>query len=273
MPRRPVDPAVLHGAALEAWYRRSPAEVEEERRAVARERREAFFGGPVGESGGAPAAGLTNAVSHGDDVLWMRNGHGGYSAVRTSGRAAMFRDEGAISSSALGLEDSEARLFPVGNPENRRLKREYIRKKGSWPQTPDGRDYDVSHIRAIADGGTNTLDNIEPMHPDEHRAKHKNEGDNRRFAMRRAIAKAFGGTVEPPANAPKKPKPPPIRGFGPLGIVTGLTGILSGRIRTDSFDNFVSDMMGVPSQEDVWRSNEEYRKRNHPKSKPGDVFI
>lgn len=36
---------------------------------------------------------------------------------------------------------------------------------------------------------------------------------------------------------------------------TSLTGILSGRIRTDNPFNFVSDLFGIDSPEDVMRAN------------------
>jgi hypothetical protein len=92
----------------------------------------------------------------------------------------------------------DADLLYVGNPHNRRLRRQHVKANGPWPTTDDGRNYDVAHKRAIADGGTNTLDNIEPMHPDEHAAQHLNNGDSARWGKRASIAQAFGGTVEPP---------------------------------------------------------------------------
>lgn len=39
-----IDPARLQGAALKRWYERSPADLEEERRAEAARRHESFFG-------------------------------------------------------------------------------------------------------------------------------------------------------------------------------------------------------------------------------------
>ena len=35
---RPVDPTSLSGDALDAWYRRSPADIEQERQASAKAR-------------------------------------------------------------------------------------------------------------------------------------------------------------------------------------------------------------------------------------------
>jgi hypothetical protein len=45
--------------------------------------------------------------------------------------------------------------------------------------------------------------------------------------------------------------------LGPLSIIPDITGILSGRIRTDSVDNFMSDMFGFPSQEDQRKASKE----------------
>jgi hypothetical protein len=154
--------------------------------------------------------------------------------------------------------DETVQMIPVGNPHNPRLKREWVRAKGiPWPRDPvTGRDYDVGHKRALADGGTNTLDNIEPIHPDAHRAQHMENGDPARWGRRPGTARAFGGRV--------------ARGLGALDLIPTITGLLSGRIRTDSWENFVSDMTGIPSAEDVRRQNEELRKRYFPNTKPGD---
>ena len=148
----------------------------------------------------------------------------------------------------------DGEFIEIGNPHNRRLRQEYLRKYGYWPKTDDGRNYDVSHRRAIADGGTNTLDNIEPMHPDEHKAKHRNEGDNARFGRRPSIARAFGGKVEPPRAASK------VRGLGGMFSPLDILGIMSGRIRTDSFSDFASDLVGMPSPEDMAKEQEARRR-------------
>jgi hypothetical protein len=129
-------------------------------------------------------------------------------------------------------------LVLVGNPANRRLRSEYERSTGqAWPRDPrTGRNYDVAHIRAIADGGKNELSNIRPMHPDAHLAEHIANGDLSRWAKRAGIAAAFGGKVE--------------RSLGAIGYIPNITGIISGRIRTDNFDNFANDMIGMPSRQD-----------------------
>ncbi|WP_312163334.1 HNH endonuclease signature motif containing protein [Phenylobacterium sp.] len=276
MPRRAVDPANLEGEALNRWYLRTPTDVEVERRVAADQRHQEFFGQPqLGPELALPEMQPQHTLAGDDDVLWMPTGRGGYRAVRggSSGSWSSI-DEGPVWPGALPAEPAApefAAFLNVGNPENKRLKQEYIQKHGYWPKAADGRDYDVSHIRAIADGGTNTLDNIEPMDPDEHRAKHQRDGDPQRYGKRPGIARAFGGKVEPPAHAPKPARSPRVNGLGLLGLIPNITGILSGRIRTDSFDNFTSDMLGYPSQEDIRRRNEELRRRYFPNSKPGDL--
>ena len=161
-------------------------------------------------------------------------------------------------------------MIPVGNPANPGLRSDWERANGRrWPRTPDGRSYDVAHKRAIADGGTNTLDNIEPMHPDGHKAKHRNDGDSGRWGRRSSIARAFGGRVEPPNPGGK------VRGFGgplnPLDIL----GILSGRIRTDTFPNFMSDVIGVPSPDDMRfeRQRMERQRLLYPDCPPGSDCV
>lgn len=137
----------------------------------------------------------------------------------------------------------------VGNPENLRLRNEWERANGRpWPRTADGRRYDVAHIRAIADGGTNTLDNIQPMDPDEHQASHKD--DRSRWGKRSSIARAFGGRVEPPTHAPR-PRGSVVRGLGLLGIIPNITGVLSGRVGTDTPVHFWNDLLGLSSEDDI----------------------
>jgi hypothetical protein len=137
--------------------------------------------------------------------------------------------------------DEGLTLIPLGNPANPRLRREWERREGRpWPRDPvTGRNYDVAHQKALADGGTNTLDNIRPMHPDAHRAEHIANGDHARWGARPGIARAFGGTV--------------ARGLDIFSLAPIITGVLSGRIRTDTPANFWSDIAGVPSEDDLRR--------------------
>jgi hypothetical protein len=140
----------------------------------------------------------------------------------------------------------------VGNPAHPRLRREWSQKGGlPWPKDPvTGRNYDVAHIIAKADGGKDHVDNIRPMHPNDHYAEHMANGDPGRWGRRPGIARAFGGTV--------------ARSLGPLSIFSDILGMISGRIRTDNLDNLTSDVMGVPSLEDQQRSINPNWKRGDP---------
>jgi len=157
-------------------------------------------------------------------------------------------------------QPNDALFIEVGNPANPRLRREWEKANGRpWPRDlVDGRKYHVGHRKALADGGTNTLDNIEPIHPDAHLAQHRANGDFARWARRAAIARAFGGTVS--------------RSLGAVNMIPNITGILSGRIRTDSFDNFSSDFFGWPSQADKREQFEREQKKINPNWKWGDTM-
>jgi hypothetical protein len=154
-----------------------------------------------------------------------------------------------------GPSDTVA-LIDVGNPANPRLRREWERANGKpWPRTEGGQNYHVAHTRAIADGGTNTLDNIRPMHPAEHLVQHMENGDLARWARRAAIARAFGGRVGGL--------------LGPLAWPLDVLGVLSGRIRSDTFDNFAHDLVGQPSWQDQRQKYEDYQRGLDPNWKPG----
>ena len=155
-------------------------------------------------------------------------------------------------------ENDRDEFIDVGNPANPRVRREWERKEGqTWPRDPvTGRNHDVAHVRAKADGGADTVDNIRPLHPDAHRAEHVENGDYSRWGKRSGIARAFGGVVGSV--------------LGPFSILSDITGILSGRIRTDSMENFAYDMMGQPSPEDRRKAYELYQRSLNPKWKPGD---
>ncbi len=57
---------------------------------------------------------------------------------------------------------------------------------------------------------------------------------------------------------------------GWLGVIPNITGLLSGRIRTDTFGNFASDLMGIPSEQDRLEAFETEQRRLSPNWKPGD---
>ncbi|MDB5476530.1 MAG: repeat protein [Phenylobacterium sp.] len=251
MPYSPVDPASLEGDDLTTWYLRSPEEIEQARQVAQAQAYNDFFSRsqsmPASEEG-YPAS--PDDDSSGQDpsvpnapALGQKSGPNGF-------------DPSLIDRSGAGPGDGGA-LTLIGNPANPRLRRAWEQREGRpWPQDETGRNYDVAHIKALADGGTNTLENIRPMHPEPHAAEHMANGDHARWAKRPWIARAFGGKVGTVV--------------GPLSWMSDLTGILSGRIRTNSTDNFVSDMLGWPSQEDQRRAYEAYQKAINPKWKPGD---
>ena len=251
MPPTPVDPARLTGEALNRWYRRTPDEIEAERQAAEEARHKAFFGPQEAAEARTP---VVQRQGPDPDMLWIANGRGGYRGVRPGQGDFLttLEPEGAatghsgLPANPAAVESGE--LMEIGNPHNPRLRREWEVANGRpWPRTPDGRRYDVAHIRAIGDGGTNTLDNIRPMEPAEHRASHKEDAS--RFGRRAGIARAFGGTVEPPAHAPR-PRGAKVRGFGGFGLLPDVLGVFNGRIRTDTPVHFWNDLLGYSSEDD-----------------------
>lgn len=246
MPNGSVDPDSLGGDALDRWYRRTPDEIEQERLAAAQQRYDQFFNPSVSATAGGQGSGLISEASgepHGQAL--SENSLPGFDSSLVDRSNAV---------------PNGAYLELVGNPYNPRLKREWEQKEGRpWPRDERGRSYHVAHKKAIADGGTNTLDNIEPMHPDEHIARHIADGDFARWAKRPGIARAFGGRV--------------AEGAGALGFLSDLLGMFTGRIRTDTFDNFSHDVVGLPSHEDRREQLERGQKAINPNWKPGDPIV
>lgn len=278
MPRYAVDPSNLSGEDLLRWYMRTPAEIERERQDFAVQRYQDYFAGlrsavspedfreePFSREGESKppltrdAAPFRRAI---DDLGNVSEGSNARRIVRwlpSYGQPAPASEEEVfLDISGAGPDDGRW-LFEIGNPANRQLRKEYEKKVGPWPKTETGRNYDVAHDRAVADGGKNTLDNIRPMHPDNHVSEHMANGDFARWARRAATARAFGGRV--------------ASSLGPLGILSDITGVLSGRIRTDTFDNFASDMIGLPSEADRQKRIEQQQKAFNPRWKPGDPII
>ncbi len=101
----------------------------------------------------------------------------------------------------------------VATPENRKssstLRRLWERFTGdSWPKDPaTGRNQDVAHKDAVADGGSpNDPKNFEPKPHDEHMREHMERGDFRRWGAR-------SGTAIEPAVTPEVTLPeeiPPV---------------------------------------------------------------
>lgn len=255
MPRPPIDPSRLKGEPLNRWYLRTPDEIEAERRAAEDQRHRDFFDDPATSTQGAQQY-VEPEGNPNSDVFWVANGYGGYRGVRAgqSDFLATLQPDGADGPPDYlpdNPAESEAGDFiEIGNPHNPRLRREWeVANRRAWPRTADGRPFDVAHRRAIADGGTNTLDNIEPMDPAKHRASHKE--DSSRWGKRPSIARAFGGKVEPPLHASRPTRGPTVRGFGFLGPLSNITGFLSGRIRSDTPIHTWNDLLGLYSEDDL----------------------
>lgn len=68
-----------------------------------------------------------------------------------------------------------------------------------------GRFYDIAHIKALADGGTNAAENLKPQEHGEHMGEHIANGDFSRWAARARntvvdTAKAAEGEIESDAR-------------------------------------------------------------------------
>jgi hypothetical protein len=302
-----IDPGSLSGDALTQWYLRSPDEIEQARQKAFAQRYDDFFRHPPipdpdpGFDRPLPNAGkdIDPGFSRDIDVsksdpdpgfTWVQVGDNRWRSVPVSSAnlapmpdtsySSSADNVGAILDKGLAGSDDGAELIDVGNPANPRLRREHIRKYGYWPTVPEtGRNFDVAHIVAKADGGTDTLDNIRPMHPDDHRAEHMANGDFGRWGARSGNKAAPGAPAVGSGPVKDIPRIPggeiprfKVPGIGLISPLSDILGMISGRIRTDNFDNFSSDMMGLPSQEDIRQQNERIQKQLFPQAKPGEIW-
>jgi len=84
------------------------------------------------------------------------------------------------------IKDNAQTSTPTRRP-SAQLRNEWEKETGqSWPKDPiTGRNQDVSHKTPLADGGTDTLDNVEPRIHRDHVQEHKDNGDFSRWGSRR----------------------------------------------------------------------------------------
>ena len=148
----------------------------------------------------------------------------------------------------------------LGNPANPRLRREWEQKYNTqWPKTATGRNFDVAHIVAKADGGKDHVDNIRPMHPDEHATEHLANGDYARWGRRPSIARAFGGTV--------------ARSLGPLDAISAILSIINSAAKKEDTVTAVYHAFGVQTPEDRQKVLDDEQRAINPNWKPSDGYL
>jgi len=250
----PIDPSNLDGDALTQWYMRSPDEIEQARQKAYAQRYDDFFRRPAAPD---PDPGFDKPLPPGAADVdprfnWVHvspNRWRSFSADASSLTQASPTSphDGAVFDKGLAGPDDGAELIDVGNPANPRLRREWERKNGqSWPRdSVTGRNHDVAHIVAKADGGTDTLENIKPLHPDLHRQEHMDNGDFARWGRRAVAPRAvLPEGILPEATLPKGRILPGVLGL--FQLAPTITGVLSGRIRHDTPGHFFEDGFGFP---------------------------
>lgn len=262
-----IDPAGLSGEDLRRWYERSSSEIEDEARR-SEVQKYADYAEQTRQNPQAPSdirsTGLTPLGANSSEALWIADGRGNWrpaARALSDFQSTLEPDRDLMRPGDLPAysgSQEEGHIIEIGSRSRQHRRGWELREGRPWPTVPEtGENYHVSHIIPKGDGGPDTLDNIEPEHPETHIERHRANGDFSRFGKRSGRPK--GGST--------------VRGLGLLGIVPSITGVLSGSIRMDTFDNFWSDMLGLPSEEDQRKAFEDRQRVINPKWKPGDPFV
>lgn len=148
MPDGPIDPATLQGDALTNWYLRSPDDIERERQSAAAQHYDAFFGngGDIdpGFSRGLelPSQDVDPGFTRDSEAstpdvdpgfTWVPAGPNRWRSVSVASDNApasvtpdgLATNDGAVIDRGLAGPDDGAQLIDIGNPANRRLRRQY----------------------------------------------------------------------------------------------------------------------------------------------------
>ena len=117
--------------------------------------------------------------------------------VRHAGKIEKILDKSADAAKAVDKATDAAKIIDKSGDaveaanKQKRVSSKTLRNKWEnstgekWPKDPKtGKNMDVSHKKALADGGTNDISNIEPKPRDEHIKQHKDAGDFERWGSR-----------------------------------------------------------------------------------------